>query len=252
MRSNCVRSLLVGAALNIAAAAPAAADFKVKYPDAEAGAVEIEPVGDYGHDPLAAHSGEKSFVEELEYGINGFWRTALELEQARNAGPGQPTNFSQVTWENIFQFSERGEQWIDSGFFFEFGKTTLADSPNEVTFGPILRKEIFGMINTVDLFMQKDVGRFANGRPAFLYKWETRIALGTPIEPGFQAYGQPSSFEGFASQLPNDNRIGPQLFGAIHNLGPGTLRWNAGILFGVSAASPRETIRWQAEYEIHF
>src|ERR1700730_13445571 len=138
MRSKCALSLLTGAVLGIAATAPATADFKVKYPDAEGGAVEIEPVGDYGHDPLAAHSGEKSFVEELEYGVNGFWRTALELEQDRSAGPGQPVNFSQVTWGNIFQFSERGERWIDTGFFFEFGKTTLANSPNEVTFGPIL------------------------------------------------------------------------------------------------------------------
>ena len=76
--------------------------------------------------------------------------------------------------------------------------------------------------------------------------------LGTPVEPGFQAYGRPSAFEGFNSHWPQDNRIGPQLFGSISNIGPGTLKWNAGILFGVTSASPRETIRWQLEYEIHF
>ena len=35
-------------------------------------------------------------------------------------------------------------------------------------------------------------------------------------------------------------------------VGPGSLKWNAGILFGLTSASPRETIRWQLEYEIHF
>jgi hypothetical protein len=252
MRSISVRSLIGGTVLSVVTAMPAAADFKVQQPDAETGEIAIEPLGDYGHDPLGAHSGEASFTEEFEYGVNSFWRTELELEQERSAGPGQSVNFSQVTWENILQFTERGQYWADAGFFAEFGKTTLADTPNETTFGPIFRKEIFGTINTVNLFMERDIGHYASGRPAFLYAWETRLALGTPIEPGFQAYGQPSSFAGYNSGWPQDERIGPQLFGTIAQLGPGSLKWNGGILFGVTRAAPRETLRWQAEYEIHF
>jgi len=248
------RCAIAGAVLSmIVAAIPAVADFRVKYPDAETGEVALEPIGDVGHDPLAAHSGEASIVQEIEYGVNGFWRSELELEAERAAGPGEALQISQVTWENVFQFTQRGEYWIDAGFFAEFGKATLPDSPNGTTFGPIFRKEFFHTINTVNLFVTKDVGGpFASGRPGFLYAWETRIALGTPIEPGFQAYGQPSSFEGFNSGWPQDNRIGPQLFGTIHNLGPGTLKWNAGVLFGIRPWAPRETFRWQAEYEIHF
>ena len=144
---------MIGLALTVATVTPAAADFKVIYPDAEVGEFAIEPVGDIGHDPLAAHNGELSSVQEFEYGVNRFWRTELELEQERAAGPGEAVHFSQVTWENIFPFSERGQYWADLGFFFEFGKTTLADTPNEVTFGPIVRKEFFHTINTVNLFM---------------------------------------------------------------------------------------------------
>ena len=32
--------------------------------------------------------------------------------------------------------------------------------------------------------------------------------------------------------------------------GPGTLEWNGGLLFGLTLAAPRETLRWQAEHEI--
>ena len=116
----------------------------------------------------------------------------------------------------------------------------------------MFRKEIFGTINTVNLFIQKEVGPNSAQHPFFVYAWETRLDLGTLIEPGFQAYGNPSGFEGFNSHWPQDNRIGPQPFGAISNLGPGTLKWNAGVLFGVGSAAPRETIRWQFEYELHF
>ncbi|HEY3912055.1 MAG TPA: hypothetical protein VGM07_19520 [Stellaceae bacterium] len=240
------------AALIVAATVPARADFKVQQPDAETGEFAIEPLGDIGHDPLGDHSGELSSTQEFEYGVNGFWRTELELEQQRQAGPGQSIHFSQVTSENIFQFTERGEYWADAGFFAEFGKTTLPQTPDETTFGPIFRKEMFGTIDTVNLFMEKDIGHYGSGRPAFLYAWETRFAFRTPIEPGFQAYGQPSSFTGYNSGWPQDNRIGPQLFGTITQLGPGSLKWNGGILFGVTRAAPRETLRWQAEYEIHF
>jgi hypothetical protein len=252
MRSISVWMLIAGAALTLAVAVPAKADFKVQQPDAEAGEFAIEPLGDIGHDPSGAHSGEASFTQELEYGVNGFWRTEIELEQERSAGSGQAVNFSQVTSENIFQFTPRGEYWADAGFFAEFGKTTLANTPNETTFGPIFRKEIFGTIDTVNLFMEKDIGNYASPRPEFLYAWETRLDLGTPIEPGFQAYGQPSSFTGYNSAWPQDNRIGPQLFGTIAQFGPGSIKWNGGILFGVTRAAPRETLRWQAEYEIHF
>ena len=249
-----ISTLVASASFFLATTLPAAADFKVQYPDPETGEFAVEPIGDIGQDPLAAHNGELSSVTEFEYGVNNHWRTELELETNRDAGPGQSIHFGQVTWENIFVFGERDEYWMDSGFFFELGKTTLADTPNEVTFGPIFRKEFFHTINTVNLFLQHDVGTaYSSGRPLFQYRWETRIALGTPVEPGFQAYGMPPSFpEHSNTGWPNDNRIGPQLFGTISNIGPGTLKWNGGILFGIRPWAPRDTWRWQAEYEIHF
>jgi hypothetical protein len=38
----------------------------------------------------------------------------------------------------------------------------------------------------------------------------------------------------------------------LHELGPGTLKINGGMLFGLTPATPRQTFRWQLEYEIHF
>ena len=222
MRSIGARALIAGAALSAAAAMPALADFKVQTPDAETGEFAIEPLGDYGHDPLAAHNGELSSTQEFEYGVNGFWRTELELEQGRDAGPGQSIHFSQVTSENMFQFTERGEYWVDAGFFAEFGKTTLAATPNETTFGPIFRKELLGTINTVNLFMEKDIGTLRLGAARFSVRlgdahrsrhadrarvpglWPAEQLSGATIRDGHE-----------------DNRIGPQLFGTITQHRPG-------------------------------
>ena len=251
LRRNC-GSIAAAAIAVLAVCQMAHADFRVKYPDAEPGEFEIENIGSYGQDSRPAANSEQSHVLEFEYGLTSFWKPELEFDWERAPGPGNKTTFSHITLENIFQFSERGENWVDSGFFVEAGKAMVGHTPDETTFGPIFRKEIAGTINTVNLFFEKDIGHFAQGRPNFMYAWETRLALGTLIEPGIQAYGQPGPFGHFAPISEQDHRIGPQLFGNWHNLGPGTLKANAGVLFGLTPASPRRTLRWQFEYELHF
>jgi hypothetical protein len=230
----------------------ALADFKVQLPDAETGEFELEEVGSYGRSGNNATNNEQSFVHELGYGVNNWWHTELEVETDRPGGPGNHLKFDQLTWENRFQFTERGQYWLDPGFFIEYGHGMLMGMPDETKFGPILRKEFLGAANTVNLFFEKELGPGAAGRPNFVYAWETRFLTGWFIEPGFQAYGQPGPIGHFAPISQQDHRIGPQLFAEIHNLGPGTLKANGGVLFGLTPATPRQTWRWQLEYELHF
>jgi hypothetical protein len=232
---------------------PALADFKVKLPDAEPGELELETVGNYGRSGNPVTNNEQSFVHEIEYGFANFWKSGLEFETGRDPGPSKHLKFNQITWENWLTFGERGQYWLDPAFFIEYGHTTTAQTPDEIKFGPLLRKEIGPTINTVNLFLAKEVGQFAGtGRMSFSYAWETRIATGWIVEPGIQAYGEPGPVGHFAPISAQDHRVGPQVFGAVHNLGPGTLKFNAGVLFGLTPATPRQTFRWQAEYEIHF
>ena len=61
----------------------------------------------------------------------------------------------------------------------------------------------------------------------FLWAWETRIDALTlqfgdrfAVEPGFQIYSQPGKIGQFSSWNDQDNRIGPQLFGKLFDIGP--------------------------------
>ena len=247
------------AALGLAGTGPAKADFKVWTPDVNKGELAVENVGDIGSDPNPDKSGEQSYTAEVEYGVTKWWQTEMEFEFERDPGSDVRTRFSQVTTENLFQFTERGEYWLDAGFFAEYGHGIIKGSTNETTFGPVLRKDFWGLSNSINLFFEKDLGSHASGRPQFLWAWETRVdawevTFGRhfAVEPGFQFYGQPGQISHFAKWGDQDNRAGPQLFGKVFNIGPGTLEWNAGILFGLTAAVPRFTPRWQFEYEIHF
>lgn len=228
------------------------ADFKVWYPDAEPGETALETIGSYGQDSRKAFDSEQSYTIEIERGVNDWWRTELEFEFNRPPGAGQKLRFNQLTTENVFQFTPRGEYWLDAGMYWEFGKALVGHAPDETTFGPLLRKQIGPTIDTLNLFIEKDVGPFSEGRPYLQYAWETRLALGWPVEPAIQLYGAPGPLFHFAKLSEQDQRIGPQLFGSWHNLGPGTLKFNAGLLFGLTPASPRRTVRWQFEYELHF
>ncbi len=77
-------------AFSMAAATPATADFKVEMPDAETGEFAVEPIGDIGQDPLAAHSGELSPVTEFEsMASTASGAPSSSLEQERpHTGPG--------------------------------------------------------------------------------------------------------------------------------------------------------------------
>lgn len=256
-RSIGAAALALAAAL---AAAPAAeADFRVITPDVNKGELALETIGDAGFDHNRDVSGERSYTTEIEYGLTSWWQAELEGEFNREPGPGQDTYFNQLTWENVFQFTERGEYWLDAGFFAEYGRAMIRNTPDETTFGPVLRKDFWGTSTTLNLFLQKDLGQFSSGRPVFIYALETRIddwtmQLGrhVALEPGIQFYGQPGAFGHFASWSQQDQRVGPQLFGKIFDIGPGSLEWNGGVLFGLTRAVPRTTLRWQAEYEIHY
>lgn len=257
MRLRCIRRTLAKAStlaifLLAVGSTNALADFKVKLPDAETGEFEIETVGSYGRSGNPDTNNEQSFVHELEYGVNSWWRTGLEFETGRDPGLGNHLKFNQMTWENWLVLGERGEYWMDSALFAEYGHVMLTNMPDEITLGPIFRKEFLGTANTVNLFFSHDIGPRSSGGTDFIYAWETRVMTGWPLEPGFQAYGQPGPLGHFASLGEQDHRIGPQLFGAIHALGPGTLLFNGGVLFGLTPAAPRQTFRWQLEYEVHF
>lgn len=257
LRVVIMRNVLV-VPLLLAGAGVAHADFKVWLPDVNKGELALENIGDFGRDPNPALSGEQSHTAEIEYGLTNWWQTEVEFELNRDPGPGQPTKFTQFTSENLFAFTERGEYWLDLGFFAEYGQAAVRGNPNETTFGPIVRKDIAGLSNTINLFVEKDLGPHAAGHVQFQPAWETRIDAWSmkigrhfAVEPGFQAYFQFGPLTQFASWNNQDNRGGPQLFGKVFDIGPGSLQWNGGILFGLTSAAPKYTPRWQLEYEIH-
>lgn len=231
---------------------PAAAEFRVRVPTVVEGEVGVEHNGSYGLDPSRAKTGEQSYTTEFEMGVNSWWLAEIEGEGGRDPGPDTRNRFTALTSENTFQLTEAGEYWADFGFFAEYGRTLSHHDADQLTAGPIVRKEIGRTVNTLNVFFDKGVGSHAAGQPQVAVAWQTRITLNPLIEPGVEIYSTPGTLLHFSSLQAQDHRAGPVLYGTVRDLGTGKINYELGYLVGLTRASPEGTVKWKLEYEIHF
>ena len=256
--------VLLGLAAALALLAPprARADYHVVSPyEIDLGELEIEHNGDAVFDRRRSQSGATSYTAELGTGLTPWWHSEIELGFDRAPGSGQPTLLTQAVWENMVQLTEPGETFADFGFYFEYGQSTTrgaAAAANEITFGPVIAKEIGRTVHTVNLFLTRQLGpdQTTSGLD-FSYAWQSRWNLWAPLSPAVEIYGD----AGVLGRSPGLSRqqllAGPVAIGMLrlNQLGlgnSGNLKYELGWLFGATPATARGTLRWRIELETPF
>lgn len=240
----------------------ALADFHIFSPtEIDQGELEIEHNGDATFDRRPDNSGAQSYTLEFGTGLTSWWHSEIEFGFDRDPGFGQPTLLTQLVSENTFQLTEPGEAFADLGFYAEYGQTLTTGrhaGPNEITFGPLIEKDIGRTTHTVNLFLTRGFGpdQDAPGLD-FTYAWQSRWNLWAPLSPAVEIYGD----AGVVGRSPRFNQqqliVGPVGVGSVnlHDLGlghAGRLKYEIGWLFGATEASPNGTLRWRLEMEIPF
>ena len=129
---------------------------------------------------------------------------------------------------------------------------------NEVTFGPVIAKDIGRTTHTVNLFFTQQLGpdQTSHGLD-FNFAWQSRWNLWAPLSPAIEIYGDTGTlgrFPGFSQQ---QLLIGPVAVGVLklNQLGlghAGSLKYELGWLFGATQATASGTLRWRLEVEIPF
>jgi hypothetical protein len=247
------------AALILLTPLQAKADFHVVSPlEIDLGEIEIEHNGSDSVDPN--FGGQQSYTIELGTGLTPWWHSEIELGFDNDPGT-QPTLLTQVVTENMFQLTEPGQRFADLGFYVEYGQSTTHGSfasSNELTFGPVISKDIGRTTHTVNLFLEKQLGpdQTSHGLD-FTYAWQSRWNVWGPLSPAIEFYGDTGtlgSVPGFSQQ---QLIIGPVGVGALklHDLGlgnAGQFKYEIGWLFGATPSSPVGTLRWRLELEIPF
>jgi hypothetical protein len=256
---------IVGLAAVLALLAPlrqARADYHIFSPyEIDMGELEIEHNGDAVFDRRPENTGATSYTLELGTGLTSWWHSELELGWNRAPGDNQPTLLTQAVTENMFQLTEPGEDFFDTGFYFEYGQSTTRGqyaASNEVTFGPAIGKAIGRTTNIINLFLTRQLGpdQTSHGMD-FTYAWQTRWNLWTPLSPAVEIYGDMGNLGHVPRFAQQQLLVGPVAVGQIRlnqiGLGrAGQFKYELGWLFGATDASARGTLRWRLEVEIPF
>lgn len=256
--------MTVGLAAALALLAPlrARADFHIFSPsEIDYGELEIEHNGDAVFDQRPSQKGATSYTSEWGTGLTPWWHSEIEFGFDREPGNNEPTLFTQVVSENMFQLTEPGEYFLDTGFYFEYGQSTTTGrnaASNEATFGPAIAKDIGRFTHTLDLFLTRQFGpdQTSHGLEV-TYAWQSRWNIWAPLSPAIEFYGDAGPLGNTPSFSRQQLIIGPVGVGLLRldqlGLGHGgNLKYELGWLFGATDASARGTLRWRLEVEIPF
>lgn len=258
-RRAAVRTLaaagLIGGAL-LAGAGPARADLHVFWPVVDYRELEFEHNGlvSFGK-PGSGFDHAQSYTDAVGYGILPFWQ--VELEGEMQAGPGQNLVMDAVTLENIFQLTQPGEYDYNLGFFAEFSRSVLRGQAGSVTAGPIVQKELpdlFGTstVHTLNLFLTHDVGPSSGHATGLIFSWQSLLYVRPYLSPAVEFYGEIPDLGHAGGFNQQQDLAGPVLTGQLGFGRWGTVKYQAGYLFGLTSAAPRGAVRWQVEYELAF
>ncbi|MEO5696979.1 MAG: hypothetical protein ABIQ60_07580 [Burkholderiaceae bacterium] len=81
------------------------------------------------------------------------------------------------------------------------------------------------------------------------YQWQLKYRWRPALEVGFQGFGAVGPWRHWEPAAEQPHVAGPALFGRVGLGERQAIKYNAGLLFGLSDAAPRTTLRIQAEYE---
>jgi hypothetical protein len=258
-----IRAIL-GLATALAMLAPLAAhaDFHIHYPnEIDLGELEIEHNGSASFDHQKENSGAQSYTLELGTGLTSWWHSELELGFDRDPGFNQNTLVTQLVTENTFMLTQPGQYFVDASFYIEYGQSlTRGDKAgsNQVTFGPLISKDIGRTTHTVNLFLTRELGPDQTTQGLdFSYAWQSRWNLWAPLSPAIEFYGDAGVLGNTGRFSQQQFLVGPVGVGSLqlNQLGlgrAGKLKYELGWLFGATQASPNGTLRWRLELEIPF
>lgn len=259
-----MRRLICAAASALMSLTPLAADadFHVVSPyEIDLGEIEIEHNGDAVFDRRPDQRGATSYTTELGTGLTPWWHSELELGFDRDPGASQPTLLTQAVWENMIQVTEPGEQFVDAGIYFEYGQSLTrgrAAGPNEITFGPVIAKDIGRTVQTINLFFTRQLGPDQTSEGLdFSYAWQNRWNIWAPFSPAIEVYGDTGVLGSTPRFSQQQLLVGPVGVGALklNDLGlghAGNLKYEVGWLFGATPATAHGVLRWRLELEIPF
>jgi FTR1 family protein len=242
-RVAAVPSLAISALL-LAHAHDAKADHVVYSPLVEQGEIAVEIRGHHDFDGADDLDGGAAYKVDLEWAPLARWRSELVSEFERE--PGEDLEATELAWENVFQLTEQGRYWADLGLLAEYAASLEDDGEDKVELGLLAQKEYDRNQLRLNLLFERELESGADVEME--YRWQYRYRLREHFEPGVEMYGELGEWGDMGSFDDHGQQLGPAMFGKLRTAG-GAIRYELGLLFGLTAESPDTTARFLLEYE---
>jgi hypothetical protein len=228
-----------------------AAAQEIREPIVEEGILELELFGTRTFDNNRDKNNEQKHKFEIGYGVNSWWKTEIETI-VKKESRGKLT-YDATEWENIFQLTPQGKYWLDAGLLLAYERPIRHNDPDEVEFGVLLQKEVGPLVILTNTIFSRQIGQNSGKGIGFEYAVQAKYPWRRELEFAVQAFGEPGRLTGFEKISDQEHRIGPFLLGKF-NIGqvPGSFKYSAGYLFGLTSGSPSGTVKLTLEYEVPF
>jgi hypothetical protein len=184
----------------------------------------------------------------LGWGVNSRWFT--EVYALWKQETGSVHGFDAWEWENKFQLTETGQYPVDIGFLLEIERPKDRSEGYELRWGPLLQAEFGSQVQAnLNLLLEKHVRSSEGGKAELGYQWQLKYRWQPALEFGLQGFGDVGPWDHWEPAAEQPHTTGPALFGRVKVGERQTVKYNAGLLFGLTHAAPRHTLRLQAELE---
>ena len=237
----------------VSALPAAASSYHIQSPIVTKGELELEARSFITSDSNDAKDKGRNLRSSVGYGVTDFWFVEFESEWSND--PGTRFSHEAVEIENRFQFVPQGTYAIDLGGFAAYETTTRADSPDEIIFGPILQMPVDKFVFTLNPFISAEVGKHSTKNPEFSYAVQAKYLAHPMFAPAVEFYGEPGEIGNFDPLSDQKHAVGPVITGLIMGAPfglPGKLKYEAGVLFGLTSGTAAQIYKGGLEYEFTF
>jgi hypothetical protein len=192
---------------------------------------------------------ESAWSLGVGWGVNRWWFTEVYAKWHKE--PGERHDFDAFEWENRFQLTETGRYPVDVGFLVEIERPRARSEGYEVKFGPLFQADLGTRVAAnLNFLLEKHLLTDSPSEKAELgYQWQVRYRWQPQFEFGAQGFGEVGPWNHWLPGSQQSHRLGPAVFGAVKVGQAQVIKYNAGVLFGLTDGSPRNQLRLQAEYE---
>ncbi len=248
-----VKALLASVLLASTVSIPAMAVDKLYAPYVDKGEWEVEYFGSNSFDNDDTKDTAQKHEFSVGYGVTEYWKT--EFYTIFEKEPQDHITFDALEWENVFQFTERGEYWLDAGGSLAYEWTPEDNHPDAIEARLLLAKSTENFTHILNLIAEKEVGSGDREDLEGGFIWSSRYLYSPLFQPGFEISSDFGELEETGSFDEQEHYIGPVAYGMIPleaDEPDEGLQYRVGYLVGVSDEAADGQLLIELEYELEF